>query len=111
MKIKNQLRQGDVLLHPIKELPKDALLDNPIGDIILAEGEVTGHAHRIRKWKNKVESFRLNDSRYLRVLKPVPIDHEEHGTHDITTKVLQPGLYEVRLQTEVWLDEVRQVAD
>ena len=43
-------RQGDVLLFRVSELPKGAKDVTPKnGDVILAYGEVTGHAHRIKR--------------------------------------------------------------
>jgi hypothetical protein len=105
-KIKNQFRQGDVLLQPIGKIPKSAQLVAPEIDIVLAEGEVTGHAHRIRAPKNRVKQYIDGTVLYLDVLEPVDITHEEHGTITLT-----PGTYERRIQVETWMDEVRQVLD
>lgn len=43
MKNTNQFRQGDVLIERIAELPTTAVKQK--GRVILAHGEVTGHAH------------------------------------------------------------------
>src|SRR3990167_910501 len=48
MKIISGLRQGDVYLAVVDELPKGATkVVLPKGRIVLAYGEVTGHAHAI----------------------------------------------------------------
>lgn len=41
-------RQGDVLIKKISMLPEKSIKQKLEGDIILAHGEVTGHAHRIK---------------------------------------------------------------
>src|SRR5580698_485444 len=105
-KIAGQFRQGDVLLQPIEKIPAAAKRVEGEKDIVLAEGETTGHAHRIRKPKNRVAAYFDGPTMYLEVNEPVTITHEEHGP--IT---LPPGNYERRLQVEDWLGEVRQVLD
>jgi hypothetical protein len=105
-KIQNQFRQGDVLLQPIAAIPSSAKLVVGKSDIVLAEGEVTGHAHRIRKPKSRVKQYLDGPVLYLEVLEPVTVTHEEHGP-----LILEPGFYERRIQVETWMDEVRQVMD
>ncbi len=46
------IRQGDVMLFKVEKLPKGAVEVETQGDVILAFGEVTGHAHRIRKGRH-----------------------------------------------------------
>ena len=105
-KVNRQFRQGDVLLHPVSALPDGC---KPVANgkaIVLAEGEVTGHAHRIKSPGRKVRQHTAGAELYLEVLEPVTVSHEEHAAVD-----LEPGIYHVRRQVEAWLDEVRQVAD
>jgi len=97
-------RQGDVWLYKISSsLPTGRVsVPQPATDkgLILAEGEVTGHHHRI-----PVEDVRRTflypttnpGVRLLRVSKgkPVSLVHEEHETIK-----LPPGEYEVRIQRE-----------
>lgn len=48
MKTKQPIRQGDVLLVPVSRLPEGCTeVPNDRGRIVLAYGEVTGHAHAI----------------------------------------------------------------
>ena len=48
MKKSTTIRQGDVLLVPVASLPAGCVeVPNDKGRIVLAYGEVTGHAHAI----------------------------------------------------------------
>lgn len=105
-KIKNQLRQGDVLLHPIDKIPEGAILQGALPTVVLAEGEATGHAHTIAPKRGQVKHFRKGTEVYLEVNFPVILEHQEHAPLTV-----QPGIYQVRRQVEQWLDEVRQVRD
>lgn len=116
------IRQGDVLLVPVKTLPegcKDVPLNN--GRIVLAFGEVTGHAHAIADWedagrlaRNAVHKSKTrarlveapNGQRFLEVTKPVTLSHEEHTAHK-----LPAGLYEIPVQMEHSAERMTRVAD
>ena len=102
-----QYRHGDVFLKGINSIPKEAKAVKPEGDIILAYGEVTGHAHRVQG--SGVELLEVNGTRYLRVLAEAEayLNHEDHGRID-----LAPGFYEVVQQVEWTLEgETRNVTD
>src|SRR5258708_1304585 len=119
-------RQGDVAIiatndrdvSKLKAVPRDA------GRIVLAYGEVTGHAHAI---PSAHASLYLDDStvaapdamqaiariggglipdRILRADKPVRLLHEEHAPIE-----LPAGSYIVRIQRESSPVELRNVAD
>ena len=118
------IRQGDVLLQPATSLPTGCApvpLDK--GRIVLAYGEVTGHAHAIADHITvgpeaaaeiaeaaiaRAKLWRAPDgSRYLEVSEPVTLTHEEHTAHTIP-----PGVYRLPSQVEYVAPEiVRQVAD
>lgn len=79
-----QIRQGDVLIEYIDELPT-GLTELPVDvqrGVVLAEGEATGHAHRVpKRYAGNAATLRSEtDARYLRVTAPVPFRHEEHKT-------------------------------
>lgn len=98
-------RQGDVIIKPHK-IPGDATKSE--GNV-LAEGERTGHAHRIIK--GQIELYRnfAAGLLYLKVLSEFAcLVHEEH--EDINLPI---GEYEIKLQREYnWFsEEVRNVAD
>jgi hypothetical protein len=67
-------QQGDVLMFPT-EIPMGAKKDIETG--ILAVGEVTGHAHRIKNKKTAI-LFLIGTTMYLRALQKTEIIHEEH---------------------------------
>ena len=80
-------RHGDVLIAPVADVPKGA---KPRDDLVLARGEVTGHAHRVEA-SGKVELFEHDDQLFLRVIgSPAKVVHEEHRAIE-----LQPGVYRV----------------
>jgi hypothetical protein len=90
MKAKSELiRQGDVCLIPVAALPKGAIaVAQKDARVVLAYGEVTGH------------------ERFLQVLEPVTLRHEEH-----THKVIPPGIYHLPKQMEYTAAELVRVTD
>lgn len=99
-------RQGDVLLREVRSIPKDAKHKQPKERIVLAYGEVTGHAHAIHDLENVDVFIGANGEMYLGVKRDVALEHEEHAT--IT---LPPGNYERVLQREYEPQGFRNVAD
>jgi hypothetical protein len=106
-------RQGDVLLIRVASIPAKATPQKRDGGrVILAYGEVTGHAHQIAD-PDKVGAELLTapltvseSATFLRLAKKAQLVHEEHGT--IT---LAPGTYEVRRQREYSYGENQRVLD
>ena len=101
------VRQGDILIYRIEQLPQgDA--QTRTGRVILAEGEATGHAHVLEipegvtvEW---VEGT-LVDRFHLPVA--MTVTHQEHDE-----VVLEPGDYELVHQFECPLPGVaRRVLD
>ena len=122
-------RQGDVLLIKVSELPKKVKNVTPKDRIVLAYGEVTGHAHAIYPEKSldltvldKVKQrFAANDTqpmrlkaklwdggaeRFLQVIEKTALRHEEH-----LPIPLDPGVYKVVRQREYDPVRERMVAD
>jgi hypothetical protein len=103
-------RQGDVLIVAVDSIPSDAKeVPRSKRGIVLAEGEVTGHAHRIPS--RHATLYRTEtDARYMRVTaggKPVALLHEEH-----TAVELPPGSYRISIHREYQPGALpRQVAD
>ena len=97
-------RQGDVVITPMP-VPSEA---EETKGIVLAEGELTGHAHRIGNGKAKLFILPNKSMVFVRVYEPTTITHEEH--HDI---MLPMGDYKVDIQREYdWFsEEIRKVAD
>lgn len=94
-------RQGDVLLVRVDSLPRGAKDETPDDRIVLAYGEVTGHAHAIyepqtkTKPEGKAKIWDAGAERYLQVLEKTQLKHEEHSAID-----LLPGNYRVVRQRE-----------
>jgi len=122
----NQARQGDVVLKRIEKLPAGVVpVKRESKRVVLAHGEVTGHAHAISD--KHVRQFRAADGAptldgagmklraggglpaqtFLVVDdKPCMLKHEEHEAIEI-----QPGVYRVTRQREYVEGEIRNVAD
>jgi hypothetical protein len=89
-----QLRQGDVLLVPAETVPEGALsVRRDAGRVVLAYGEVTGHAHAIRS--SAARLLEVDTERYLVTTDEVTLEHEEHGPIAVA-----PGTYRVVIQRE-----------
>jgi hypothetical protein len=99
-------RQGDVSIMAVDSVPKQARKVK--GELVLARGELTGHAHRIVKGKASLRQL-TGGALYLSVKSAfAKLSHEEH--EDV---ILPTGDYEIRRQREFdWIgSEVRNVAD
>lgn len=100
-------RQGDVLIQKVSDIPKDA---QPVdwskeGRVILAYGEVTGHAHALSLMMASMFQTEAG-ARYIETKNGAELTHEEHAT--ITP---EPGVYEVVQQREYTPQAIRNVAD
>lgn len=102
-----QIRQGDVLLVRVKDVPEgETEKRDSDGSATLAHGEVTGHRHRFTEIH--VQVSKGAKVRHLRVVETEAfLLHEEH-----TAPKVLPGDYELPKQVE-WNDalEPRVVAD
>jgi flavin-binding protein dodecin len=125
-----QIRQGDVLIQQVVALPTCCTEQPTEGNrIVLAYGEVTGHAHAIydhinlapmspaaadeiaenaiARAQSKARLLVAPDgNRYLQVTETVTLKHEEHTQH-----IVPPGIYHLPTQVEYSPSELRQVAD
>lgn len=96
-------RQGDVLIADAF-IPTNAKKVKTDGRIVLAEGEVTGHAHAVAD--THCELYEAGGSYYIHVGEPSQILHEEHAPIN-----LPAGDFRVIRQREYSPEEIRQVAD
>jgi len=103
-------RQGDVLVIPVKSIPKEAATQVPSekGRVVLAHGEATGHHHSLLD--RHVVMFRDDGMAraFIKVEKDTPLEHQEHDPINIPK-----GTYEVRRQVEAdpFTQQARAVAD
>jgi hypothetical protein len=86
-------RQGDVLLQRIDRLPTDARPVEWQERVILAYGEVTGHAHAIST--QYASMYMWKGDRLLEIKTGATLVHEEHATI-----ALPEGVYKVIQQRE-----------
>lgn len=111
--MKDHIRQGDVLTIEVDSMPDDAsIIKKENGRVVLAHGEVTGHAHAFntgaRLYSSQIAKGATKErpARFLRLLKTSDLSHEEH------TKIPhEKGLRRVIRQTEYSPEELRVVAD
>lgn len=100
-------RQGDILLISVDEIPQDAKINKRKKGqkIVLALGEVTGHAHVITmpevKWFGS-----MDDVQYVQSANPFAVTHEEHGALN-----LPAGAYAVIRQVGYTPAELVRVVD
>ncbi len=79
-------RQGDVMLKPVSDLPKDKTV---LEDKVLAYGEMTGHSHRFAD-PSFIERYQGSDGLlYLEVLQDAELIHEEHHH-----QIIEKGIYQ-----------------
>jgi|SRR3990167_1310555 len=102
------IRQGDVLIVPVEEIPATAeVVERENSCIILAHGEATGHAHKIKD--QHAALFR--DPKLMAVFlhvtgNGVAIEHDEHDTI-----IAPPGKHQVIRQREYSPGAIRNVTD
>lgn len=97
------IRQGDVILMPMQQAV--AMGDKRLPHLTLAEGEVTGHRHRISD--GKAELYEKDGVLYLKVLsESATLTHEEHKPIQIPQ-----GNWMIRIQREYEPEGWRYVAD
>lgn len=102
-------RHGDVGIKPSSAPPhKDRIRLN---HLILAEGEVTGHYHRVvsvdgSPAKDDAELVLSNGQLFLRAKKPVAVIHQEHARIQ-----LPKGWYRIIQQREWSPEGARMVVD
>lgn len=109
---KFHVRQGDVLVLATDHIPDGTKpVKRDAGRIVLAYGEVTGHAHAIHDRHATLTALADSDTdindRFLEIVgSPAQLRHEEHSTIE-----LPPGTYITRRQREYAPEANLWVAD
>ncbi|MEM7716338.1 MAG: hypothetical protein AAF349_22670 [Cyanobacteria bacterium P01_A01_bin.68] len=94
------IRQGDVILIPVHQVEGEKL-----SHLTLAEGEVTGHKHRISQ--GEAQLYTDDSQLYLSIFSTKAVlSHEEHDSVCISQ-----GNWIVRIQREYEPEGWRYVAD
>jgi len=106
-----ETRHGDISFHRLDSIPANF---NPVkhsGSFVLAEGEATGHHHKIsvKEKNNDFQIFKDEDNNYiLKVNSPCQLTHQEHKTIEFTK-----GIYFVKHETEYnpFTEELEKIKD
>lgn len=102
------VRHGDVLLSPVESLPEGTTIAHK-GEHVLAWGEITGHAHRLRvKNQDNLKVIQAADGLYLCLMEVGTLTHEEHAKVEIPA-----GTYKMNFEREFdyAMEDMRQVVD
>lgn len=87
-------RHGDVTLHQVSEEPQVREIIAEGNNIVIAEGEATGHHHRLLGEQVMVMKG-FDDKTYIKITKPTKLVHEEHNCLTIL-----PGIYRQEQEVE-----------
>ena len=104
MKKQTQYRQGDVFIETIEAIP-DGATKQTRQRIVLAHGEVTGHAHTVEPAES-ADWWKQGEDQFISVKSSATVSHQEHGA-----LLLPKGNYHVVRQREYSPKEIRSVAD
>lgn len=103
------IRQGDIMLVPVKELPTGGTRSSK-RELTIALGEATGHHHTLYPTdkKSKATLVEVNGRRFIDVGAEYFLRHQEHEEHRIV-----PGLYEIVIEEEYdpFEEEMKKVVD
>lgn len=107
------IRHGDVVLTPVKAIPADTeTVRRQNGRLILAEGEITGHAHAITADHAELVTADQAAELYLLVHgAAVSLTHEEHHTVQVPPPPAGYSGYRVSVLREYTPEYVRPVYD
>lgn len=102
-----KIRHGDLLLTKVETMPNGKTIKHD-GQYILAEGEMTGHAHRLTGDPNQLKVREKRNVTYMSLTIPMPLTHEEHKTIEIPF-----GIWKLTFEKEYdyFLEEIKQVED
>jgi hypothetical protein len=96
-------RHGDLLVEDADQIPSDS---RRLQHLVLAEGELTGHSHRIAE-RGAAVLYQTGRGLYLDVIADcATLVHQEHGPIS-----LPRGAYRIWRQREYTPQEIRTVRD
>lgn len=88
------VRHGEVILKPITELPKNAVLIKTEKSYVVAHSE-TGHHHVLVLPTKALRIYSLDNELYLDVGKTAQLTHKKTGKDVHTPHTIVPGKYKV----------------
>lgn len=106
-KVGDYALHGDVILERVDSLPKDFKKMEKSKDGALAYGELTGHLHQLQGANFDLRTNK-DGIKFLHVLEPTPVKHQEHSPI-----MIPPGDYKIGIQQEYdpFTKRARQVVD
>lgn len=100
-------RQGDIMLIEVNNIPKIAVEEKINKQtIVLAEGEATGHAHKIDNKNAALFIDKKKQQLYIILTQPNELIHDEHGKIDMPI-----GKFKVIRKREYTPEAIRTVLD
>lgn len=102
-------QQGDVLLKKIDKLPSGIKFKKTKSNqVVLAEGELTGHSHMLVSPLSPINIYEKNGETWIEVLTPSDLNHQEHDLEKI-----DPGIYKIEIVKEYdyFEERARRVVD
>lgn len=97
-------RHGDLLLVRVGRLPEGCQSRETKRAAVLAEGEVTGHAHTLTG--AALQLWELGNRLFAELPQGGSLTHQEHAT-----VAIPPGIWEVLRQRVYHPEEIRRVID
>jgi len=83
-------QQGDVIIRSVDSIPAGSLrVERTLRGLVLAQGEATGHAHRIEQ--DGASLYEKDGVLYIKVDKPVQVEHEEHEPISLSVGIYTVG--------------------
>lgn len=96
----NYHRAGELLLKPIKELPKGATLSKEVQSEIVAHSE-TGHHHILETLDmSKMKFYTAKDDTYVEIPSMAKLWHKKSGADVHKEQQVQPAFYKVIIKKE-----------
>lgn len=96
--MKDQIvRHGEVILKPIKELPKEATLEKESKSYIVAHSE-TGHHHVLTTDLSPFKVFSWSGETYLEVPELSKLIHQKTGKDVHAPHKIVPGFYKINIK-------------
>lgn len=99
------LQQGDVSIKSVAVIPQGRVVERKKRGYVLADGEVTGHAHVI---EDEIKMIEVDGILYIGCETDVVVKHEEHGAITIPAGNYQIGIVQ---EYDHFAEEARNVID
>ena len=103
----NHMRQGDILIYPIKSMPKGKSLSHD-GEFTIALGEASGHHHTLYARKTDMEVRQVGKTFFVNMKVDTPLRHQEHKEIVIPRGMWAFGF---EIERDPFLDSIRRVQD